>query len=98
MTLEEALDAVKDQYGLLDSYVDATGRMLYVIGAAKELRAIPAVKTPESGLALFAPEVIDLARERITIEELARRKNPELFHWGGDPRSELQGPSYCLQR
>lgn len=79
MTLDEALDAVKDRYGVLNSYVDASGRMLYVVRAAKELRAIPAVKMPESGIALFAPEVIDLAREQITIEALVRKKNPELF-------------------
>jgi hypothetical protein len=79
MTLDEALEVVKDRYGLLDSYVNAGRRMMYVVKAERELRAIPAVKMPESGIALFAPEVVDLARGTTTVEALVRKKNPELF-------------------
>jgi hypothetical protein len=79
MTLPEALKIVKDRYGLLDSYVTATGVMMYVVGAEKELRAIPGVKIPDFGTALLGPEVIELARGSIAIEELVRKKNPELF-------------------
>jgi hypothetical protein len=79
MTLDEALKTVKDRYGLLHSYVTAKGEMMYVVGAERELREIPGVKAPQSGIALFAPEVMDLARGAITIDALVRRKNPELF-------------------
>jgi hypothetical protein len=79
MALDEALKIVKDRYGLLDSYITATGVIMYVVTAAQELRAIPGVTLPESGIALLASEVIELARGAITIEELVRKKNPELF-------------------
>jgi len=79
MTLDEALKIVRERYGLRDDYVTAAGVMMYVVGAEKELSAIPVVKLPESGIALLAPEVIELARGAITIEALVRRKNPELF-------------------
>jgi tmRNA-binding protein len=79
MTLDEAVKLVKDQYGLLDSYVNASGHMMYVVKAQKELSAIPVAKMPECGIALFGPEVIDLARGAVTIESLVRKKNPELF-------------------
>ena len=79
MTLDEALKMVGDRYGLRDSYVTATGQMMYVVSAEKELRAIPGVNLPESGIALLASEVIELARNAITIEALVRRKNPGLF-------------------
>lgn len=78
MTLEEALKVVKERYGLLESYLEGS-KMMYVVGAERELSAIPDVKLPEFGIALLAPEVIDLARDAITIEALARKKNPELF-------------------
>ncbi len=79
MTLDEGLRIVKHRYGLLDSYVTASGAMMYVVGAERELAAIPGANSPESGIALLAPEVIELASAAITIEALARRKNPELF-------------------
>lgn len=79
MTLDEALDVVKGRFGILDTYVSGTGHMRYVIGAERELRAIPVVKLPQSGIELLAPEVIELACSRISIEALVRRKNPELF-------------------
>lgn len=80
MTLDEALKIVKDRYGLREAYVDArSGKMLHIVKAEQELRAIPAVKIPEGGIALFAPEVIELARGATTIEALVRRKHPELF-------------------
>ena len=40
---------------------------------------MPAVKLPNSGIAMLAPEVIELARGTISIEALVRKKNPELF-------------------
>jgi hypothetical protein len=79
MTLDEALEIVKERYGLQNSYVTAAGVMMHVVSAERELRAIPEVKLPESGIALLAPEVIDLARGAITVEALVRRKNPKLF-------------------
>jgi hypothetical protein len=78
MTLDEALVIVRKRYGLLESYVQG-GKMMYVVKAEHELRAMPAVRSPEHGIALLAPEVIDLASDAITIEGLARKKNPELF-------------------
>ncbi len=79
MTLDEALKIVKERYALRNGYVTAAGVMMHVVSAEKELKAIPEVKLHESGIALFAPEVIELARGAITIEALVRRKNPELF-------------------
>jgi hypothetical protein len=79
MTLDQALKIVKERYGLRSGYVTAAGVMTYIVSAEKELRAIPEAKLPEYGIALFAPEVIELARCAITIEALARRKNAELF-------------------
>ena len=80
MTLDEALKIVKERYGFLESYVDTeSGKMMYVVRAERELGAIPAVKLSKSGIALLAPEVVELARGAITIEALVRRKNPELF-------------------
>jgi hypothetical protein len=81
-TLDEALKMVKERYGLLPSYVTGTGQMMYVVGAEKELRAIRGVKLPEFGIALLAPEVIELACGTISIEDLSRKKNPELFAGG----------------
>jgi hypothetical protein len=91
MTFDEALKIVKDRYGLLDTYVTTSGMMMYVVKAEPELRAIPAVKLPESGIALLAPEVIDLAHGAITIEALVRRKNPELFAGGADIALDVCG-------
>ncbi|MGH9432353.1 MAG: hypothetical protein ACRD3T_12510 [Terriglobia bacterium] len=88
MTLDQALEIVKDRFGLLNTYVTTEGRMMYVVKAEQELRAIPAVKMPESGIALLAPEVIDLARGTITIEALVMKKNPEIFG--------AEEPSPCL--
>lgn len=69
---------MSQRYGLLKSYVGATGKLLYVVAAEPELRAMAAVTFPESGIALMAPEVIELAQGAITIEGLVRR-SPELF-------------------
>jgi hypothetical protein len=79
MTISGALEIVKGQYGLLPSYMAANGRMMYVVAAEQQLRAIPEVDNPEGGIAIFAPEVIELASGAITIEALVRRKAPELF-------------------
>jgi hypothetical protein len=79
VTLEEALKIVKERYGLRNGYVTADGVMMYVASAEEELSLIPEVKLPEYGIALLAPEVVELARGAISIEALARRKNPELF-------------------
>ena len=78
--LGEDLKIVKERYGLQKIYVSKeSGKMIYLLGAERELRAMPAVKWPESGIGLLAPEVIDLARGVTTIEALVRKKNPELF-------------------
>jgi len=75
------MEIVKKRYGLLTSYVDAaSGRMMRVIKAEAELRAIPEVKWPEGGISLFASDLIELARGDVTIRGLVERKNPELFH------------------
>jgi hypothetical protein len=79
MTLDDALAVVKEKYALLDAYVTPSGKMVYVVAAVRELRAIPAVELPERGIALFAPEVIELAQGAATIGALVKRKNPELF-------------------
>jgi len=78
MTLDEAVKIVKERYGLLKSYVAASGKMLYVV-AEPQLRSMPGVKFPECGIAISAPEVIELASGAITIDGLVKRKNPELF-------------------
>ena len=79
MMLSEALEIVEGRFGLLPSYVATNGEMMYVVAAERQLKAIPEVNNTESGIAIFAPEVIELARGRITIEALVRRKNPKLF-------------------
>ena len=79
MMLNEALETVEQQYGLLTSYVAASGKIMYVVTAERQLRSIPEVNNPEGGIAIFAPEVIELARGTTTIEALVRKKNPELF-------------------
>jgi hypothetical protein len=81
MMLTEALEIVKRRYGLLSSYVQADGKMMYVVAAERELRAISEIKinNAQGGLAMFASEVIELANSATTIEALVRRKNPELF-------------------
>jgi hypothetical protein len=79
MTLDEALKIVNGRYGLFEPYVEASGKMMYVVAAERELRAIPEVDHPERGIATFARELIELARGAITIQALVRRKNPELF-------------------
>jgi hypothetical protein len=79
MMLSEALEIVKGRYGLLESYMTASGKMMYVVAAERELRAIPEVNDPEHGIAIFAPEVIELARSATTIKALVKRKNPEIF-------------------
>lgn len=78
MTLEEALKIVNERYGLQNAYVQ-DGTMFYVVRAEAELSAMRAVKLPKCGIALTAPEVVDLARGATTIQELVRKKNPELF-------------------
>jgi hypothetical protein len=79
MVLTEALEIVEGRYGLLPSYVSASGKMMNVVAAERQLRATPEVINPEGGIAVLAPEVIELARGATTIEVLVRRKNPELF-------------------
>jgi len=79
MTIDEATKIVNDRYGFLRSYVTATGKMFYVVAAEQELKAMPEVRLPEGGIAIFAPEVIELARGSISIGGLVRRKHPELF-------------------
>jgi len=79
MTMKEALEIVKERYGLLPSETTASGKITYVVAAERQLRAMPEVSAPELGIAILAPEVIELACEATTIEALVRRKNPELF-------------------
>lgn len=80
MTLDEALKVVKQRYGLRDAYVSKeSGKMIYVLSAERELRAIPEVKLPGEGIGLLAYEVVDLAEGTKTIEALVRKKNPDLF-------------------
>lgn len=80
MKLDKALKMVKERYGLQETYIDEkSGKMIYRLGADHELRAIPAVKFPESGIDLLAPEVKDLSCGVTTIEALVRKKNLELF-------------------
>ena len=79
MHLDEALEVVKERYGLLDAYVEASGMIMYVVAAEQQLRAIPEVNNPTVGIALSSHEVIELGRGAITVRELVRRKNPELF-------------------
>jgi hypothetical protein len=80
MNIDQAMVIVKQRYGLLASYVDArTGKMMTVIKAEPELRAIPEVPQGECAIALFFSDIIELAEGRVTIEELVRRKNPEIF-------------------
>ena len=59
--------------------VPANGKKMCVVAAERQLRAIPEVDDPNGGIAIFALEIIELARGAITIEALVRRKNPELF-------------------
>lgn len=79
MTLDDALGLVREKYGLRESYVQHEGKMVFVVKAENELSRIPAVKSPELGVGLLASEVIELAQDTVTIEELVRRKNPEIF-------------------
>ena len=81
MNIDEAMEIVKQRYGLLASYVDArTGKMMTVIKAEfPELRAIPRSRRASWAIALFFSDIIELAEGRVTIEELVRRKNPEIF-------------------
>jgi hypothetical protein len=79
MTLKEALEIVKERYGLLPAEMADCGAITYVVAAERQLRAMPEVGAPELGIAILASEVIELARGATTIEALARRKNPDLF-------------------
>ncbi|MGI8990540.1 MAG: hypothetical protein ACR2I2_13305 [Bryobacteraceae bacterium] len=79
MTIDEALKIVKKQYGLLESYVEASGKLIYVVAAQPQLKAIPGVNLPEHDIGLLASEVIELASGAVSIEALVRGKNPELF-------------------
>jgi hypothetical protein len=80
MTLDGALRILKGLYGpLLDTYANQAGKHIYVVNAERELRAIPSVPLPKLGIGLFAREVKELARGRVTVEVLVRRKNSELF-------------------
>lgn len=82
MMLNDALKIVEERYGLLPSYVAASGKMMYVVAAERQLRAIPEVNNPEGGIAIPASEAIELACGATTIEALVRKKNPELFRPG----------------
>ena len=107
MAIEKAIETVKKRFGLLTAYVDAaTGRMMHVIKAEAELRAIPEVKWPEGGISLSASEVIELARGDVSIRDLVERKNPELFHKNpaaselgrkGGKAVSKRGPEYFRQ-
>ena len=80
MKLSDALEIVRGRYGLLeDPYMPASGKKMYVVAAERELRAMPEVNSPKHGIEILASELIELARGATTIEELVRRKNPELF-------------------
>lgn len=100
MNIEQAMEIVQQRYGLLTSYVDArTGKMMTVIKADPALRAIPEVPFPQWGIALFFSDVIELAKGRVTIEDLVRRKNPEIFTAGdlgrkGGMQIAKRGPDY----
>jgi hypothetical protein len=97
MNFEQAIKIVKKRYGLLTSYLDArTGKIMTVVKAENELRAIPEVPWPEWGISLFHTDIIELADERITVENLVRRKNPELFEAGrmGGTETAKRGPEY----
>jgi hypothetical protein len=107
MTFEEAIKIVKRRYGLLASYIDArTGKMMTVIKAEPELKAIPALERvawTEYGISLLASDVIELAVGNVTIKELVQRKNPEIFaaaialgSQGGRAIAE-RGPDYFRQ-
>ncbi|HME00671.1 MAG TPA: hypothetical protein VKM93_25485 [Terriglobia bacterium] len=102
MTIEEAVKAVKRKYGLLTSYLDArTGKLMTVVKAESDLKAIPEVDWPESGISLFKSEVIELANGSVTIRNLVQRKLPELFavelgRKGGKVIAE-RGPEYFRQ-
>jgi hypothetical protein len=78
MTLDEALRRVKERYGLREGYVSEAGKLIYVVNAERELKAIPTVPLPQLGIGLFAHEVKELAQGAVTVEALVRRKNPEL--------------------
>jgi len=73
MMLKEALETVRQRYGLLPSFVTASGKMMYVVAAERQLRAMPEVNNPEDGIAVFAPEVIELARAASTLAHPAAR-------------------------
>jgi hypothetical protein len=97
MNFEQAIKTVKKRYGLLTSYLDArTGKIMTVVKAENELRAIPEVTWPEWGISLFHSDIIELAEDRISIESLVRRKNPELFERGrmGGKETAKRGPEY----
>jgi hypothetical protein len=83
MTFEVAIKIVKRRYGLLTSYIDArTGKMMTVIKAEPELKAIGALERlawTEYGISLLASDIIELANGNVTIKELVQRKNPEIF-------------------
>lgn len=79
MTIEKATEIIKKRYGYLSTYVDVRGRMMRVIKAEPELRAIPEVKFPEGGISLLPSEVIELAHGDVTIRDLVVRKHPDLF-------------------
>jgi hypothetical protein len=102
MTIEQAVKIVKDRYGLLTAYLDArTGKLMTIVKAEPELRAIPKVRWPDCGIALFQSEVIELARRDVTIRDLVKRKHPELFavelgRQGGQAIAQ-RGPEYFRQ-
>jgi hypothetical protein len=104
MTIEEAVKIVERRFDLLTSYVDArTGKMMIVVRAESELRAIPGIKWPEGGISLFGSEVIELASGDVTIKDLVKRKNPEVFRAAfalgrkGGKAIAQRGPEYFRQ-
>jgi len=97
MNIEQAMKIVKQRYGILTSYIDArTGKMMTVVKAEPELRAIPQVPWPEGGIALFYSDIIELATGQVTIMDLVRRKNPEIIELGRKGGREIakRGPDY----
>jgi hypothetical protein len=80
MTIDHAIEIVKNRYGILTSYLDArTGKMMTVVRAERQLRAIRQVPLPDTGIALMHSDLIELAEGRVTVKGLVRRKNPEIF-------------------
>ena len=57
MTLDEAIAVVSKRYGFLRSYVTADGKMLHVVAAESELKAIPGVSSQNTELRSLHPRL-----------------------------------------